>query len=153
WFETKFHLEVVDQYILNDHAIAYWLGLEKEHFWNNGAVTKLGLSYLDKINIDSSAHFYPAFSNLFMGEVMRLDAMDLPLLALSARHHFKSKWKIYTQLNIVKQLKDHRAQELDFQIGGKIHSHFLLTSIFSFISSELLEKNYWMAKLEVRYAF
>jgi len=152
-FGSMLHLELVDQYILNDHAVAFWLELEKEYFWENGAVTKLGISYLDKIDIDQNAHFYPAFSNLFMGEVMRLDAIDLPLLSGSAKHHFKSKKKTYVQLNIVRQLKGNHSGELDLQFGRKVSDHFLLTSIISYMTSELLENNFWMAKLEARYAF
>lgn len=152
-FGSMLQLELVDQYIFNDHALAFWLELEKEIFWQNGAVSKMSISYLDKLDIDQNAHFYPAFSNLFMGEVMRLDAIDLPLVAVSAEYQFKSKNKTFIQLNIVRQLKGNHSGELDLQFGRKVSDHFLLTSIFSYMTSELLENEFWMAKLEARYAF
>jgi hypothetical protein len=151
--QSVLELQLIDQYILNDHALAYRIKLEKDHFWKKGSNTKFALSFLSKINIDKDAHFYPAFSNLFLGEVMRMDAIDLPLFYGTIKHSFKSKYKIYMQLNAASQLKADKSKEIDLQMGAKISNHFLLTTIFSYMTSSLLDKEQWMVKLEARYAF
>lgn len=151
--QSVLELQLIDQYILNDHSVTYRIKLEKEKFWKKGSNTKMAISYLSKINIDKEAHFYPAFSNMFLGEVMRMDAIDLPLIYATVKHSFKSKYKIYTQLNAVTQLNANKSKEIDLQTGIKISDHFLLTTIFSYMNSVLLEKEQWMARLEARYAF
>jgi hypothetical protein len=145
--------EIVDQYILNDHAIAYWVSIEKPMIWSNGTSTQIDMSYLGKLDISDDAHFYPAFSNLFLGEVMRLDAIDLPLLSGSVKHHFNGKLKPTIQLNGVMQFQGENSREIDFIAGVKLFDHARLTGIASYISSDLLTKDYWMTKLELRIAF
>lgn len=154
-FPANFTLkaELIDQYILNDHALAYWFSIEKPVKWNNGTSTQIDVSYLGKMDISANAHFYPAFSNLFLGEVMRLDAIDLPLVSASLKHQFNGKLKPTIQLNGVKQLRAEHSQEIDFIAGIKLFGNARLTGISSYVSSSLLTKDYWMNKLELRIAF
>jgi hypothetical protein len=145
--------EVIDQYIRNDHAITYFLKLEKMLTWNSGANSRVNIGYLGKVDIDEDAHFYPSFSNLFLGEIMRLDAIDLPLLSSSFKHHFTGKLKPTLQFNAVKQLSGNQSQEIDLLLGSKMTSNLRITGIFSYLNSEILHTDYWMTKLEIRFAF
>lgn len=144
--------ELVNQYILNDHALAYWFSLTKSNSWGNGSSTKFKVAYLDKINIDNNAHFYPAFANLFLGEVLKLDAIDLPLASLTIKHYFNNKYKPTLQLNGVMQIKRDRSSELDILAGVKLFNHMRITGILGYMSSDLLEQDYWLTRLEVRIA-
>lgn len=145
--------QFIDQYILNDHALAFYAQIEKEHTWSRGSTSLFDFSYLGKIDIDEGAHFYPAFSNLFAGEIMRLDAIDLPLLQGSVKHYFTGKNKIKVQLNGVRQVNRNHSQELDLIAGIKLLGHVRLTIIGSYLSSEALDNDYWMGKIELRVAF
>ena len=152
-FEWLIKVEVVDQYIKDDHAVALFAEAEKTMSWDNGSSSNVNFGVLGKIDIDDNAHFYPAFSNLFKGEVMRLDAIDLPLGYFSVKHHFPGKLKFYTQVNAIAQLNDDESKELVLLTGIKLLGHARLTGIFSYITSDALEEDYWMSKLELRVAF
>lgn len=145
--------ELIDQYIPDEHCLAYMLELETSHSWNNGSSSLLDIGYLGKIDIDQGAHFYPAFANLFKGEVMRLDAVNMPLAYASLKHFFPGKSKFTAEVNAVAQIEGSESKEIDTIIGMKFLGHARLTAIGSYITSELLEDNYWMAKLELRVAF
>jgi hypothetical protein len=145
--------QLVDQYILNDHALAFYISAQKNLAWRNGNHTQIDATYLGKINLTPNAHFYPAFSNLFLGEVMRLDAIDLPLLSGSIKHHFGGKFKPSLQLNAVSQINGSQSREADLIAGIKLVGHARLTGILSYISSELLTQDYWMTRMELRIAF
>lgn len=151
-FDTELETELVDQYILNDHALAYWLSLSKAESWGDGSSTNFKLSYLGKFNINDGAHFYPAFSNLFLGEVLRLDAIDLPLLSGTIKHFFNHKYKPTLQLNGVMQLKNDKSREGDLLAGVKLFKHVRVTGILGYLSSGLLEQDYWLARMELRIA-
>lgn len=152
WTQLNLKVEFVDQYIYNDHALAYFAEAEKVQSWSNGASTQLQLGYLGVINISEEAHFYPAFTNLFLGEVMRMDAIDLPLVYGSVKHVLPGKWKWNVQLNGAAQLQSYQSKELDLVLDFKPIKNIRISGIGSVMSSELLESTYWMAKLEVRIA-
>ena len=151
--DFEFKTELIDQYILNDHAVAYWLAVSKTKTWGNGSSSNLRISYLDKIDIDEQAHFYPAFSNLFLGEVLKLDAIDLPLLAGTVKYYFNHHLKSTLQVNGVMQLGHDHSREVDLIAGIKLFKHFRLTGIMGYMSSDLLDQNYWLARMELRMAF
>ncbi len=148
-----FKAELIDQYILNDHALAWWASLEKLLYWGNGQSSGITLGYLGKFDISQGAHFYPAFSNLFLGEVMKLDAIDLPLLSGTVKHYCNGKWKPTIQFNGVYQPEGNQSRELDVLLGFKPFRNSRITLIGSYLNSELMEKDYWMTKLEFRIAF
>lgn len=145
--------QITNQYILNDRAISFWFLLQKTITWNSGTLSQISANYFEITEIDEGASFYPAFSNLFLGEVMRLDAIDLPLVSASIKHQFKGKWKPDFQLKAVQQLKGNKSGEIDLLIGVKPNRRLRATGIFSYMHSELLEIDYLMAKLEMRIAF
>lgn len=145
--------ELIDQYIPDDHCLAYVLELETSHSWDNGASSLFEIGYLGKIDIDTDAHFYPAFANLFKGEVMRLDAVNMPLAYTSFKHFFPGNYMLTAEVNAVVQLESHHSREIDTIIGMKLLRHARLTAIGSYIQSDLLDDDYWMAKLELRVAF
>lgn len=144
--------QVVDQFIYNDHALAYFLEAEKVINWIGGNSSQIQLGYLGKFDITESAHFYPAFTNLFLGEVMRMDAIDLPLSYASVKHMFTGKRKLSVEIKGVAQLKGSQSRELDCILDLKPFKNIRLSGIGSVMNSELLDSPYWMAKLELRIA-
>jgi len=84
---------------------------------------------------------------------MKLDAIDLPLISGTFRHDFNSKGKPTIQLNGVFQPNGEHSRELDLLLGFKPFRNLRTTLIGSYLNSELIEKDYWMAKLELRVAF
>lgn len=144
--------EVVDQYIPDYHTIAFWINLQKDLNWGKTGNTNLSITYLEKIDIDTDALFYPSFSNLFMGEVMRLDAIDLPLIKAAAQHRFLGKKHARIELNGLWQINNENTREYDLLFGLKPTKNIRLTTIFSYLDSEKLDSAYWMARLELRIA-
>lgn len=151
--DFKLKAELAGQYIYSDKALAWWLAAERNITWSNGASTRLEAGYLNKIDLSDDAHFYPAFSNLFMGEILRLDVIDLPMISASVKHGFPGKLKSTVQLNSVVQTGGDHSYEVDLLAGIRVVKHARLTGIISRLNSNLLDTAYWMTKLELKIAF
>jgi len=91
--------EVLYQKSLNNDACIYSITAEKQIGWDNGQQTKLYARYIGIKAIDSLAIAKNSYSNVFAGEVIRLDALDLPFFQASIRQSFpKSKFSIRLQM-------------------------------------------------------
>ncbi len=136
-----------------NNTLVYIASLKRSFTWGNGSYTKLGTSYIGKYNIDDNAIFQPLFSNLFLGEIMRMDAADFPLWKASVSHHFPGKAKMHVALKAVGQLEGNETSEIDFELGVKLFKHVKITSIFSRVESIAFPNDIYMARLELRIAF
>ena len=135
------------------NATFYLANLSKQASWDNGGLTDADVQVLGFIEQDDDIQFYPSFSNLFMGEIMRLDAMHSPLLSASVKHQFPLKNKLHLKLDYVRQLGKDFTQEVDFMAGMKIHKHAKLTSMLGYVSSDLLTEGNFLTRIELRIAF
>lgn len=149
----EFGTEVINQYITNEKALGYRIQLSRDWTWNSGALSNLALTYLGKHSIDEGSRFYSAFSNLFSGEVMRLDVQDLPFWTIAARHEFSVKFKPAVKLLYLKQTELNHLQEWDVQLSAHVFKGLNLYGIYSRMQSDLLEGTTDMARLEVKWAF
>ncbi|MEA2043096.1 MAG: hypothetical protein U9N85_11170 [Bacteroidota bacterium] len=136
-----------------NNTLVYIASLGKSLTWGSGAYTKLGAAYIGKYNIDEDAIFQPLFSNMFLGEIMRLDAVDFPLWQASLNHNFPGKLKFNIGLKAVGQIEANKTSEIDLEFGMKLFNHAKITTIFSWVDSQLFPEDIFMSRLELRIAF
>ncbi len=146
-------LEAVQQFISNNNTFAYTAELYKDVVWQSGASSKFNLGYIGKLNSDSGSVFSPAFTNLFLGEVARLDAFDLPIYFGSVSHTFPIKLNPHIRFRYVGQQNENKTNEFDIELGFKFMKHAKFTGIYSLISSKLVTNNINMFRFELRVAF
>lgn len=152
-YKFKLKIEVLNQLITNQNTVGYYINLNKNINWKAG-LSSLNITYAGKYEITENTNFYAAYSNLFMGEVMRMDLWDMPLIGFEAKHSFKSKLKPYLKIKAVQQLTPINTGALDFESGFQFLKHCKFTGIFSKIHSDLLpEKTNYLVRFELRVAF
>ncbi len=144
----------VYQNMLNNNALVYIAKLGKSQSWNNGSLTKISGAYIGKYNIDDNAVFQPLFSNLFIGEVVRMDAPNFPLWQATIKHRFTGKMKFHIAVKAVGELENAKANEQDIEFGFlALKKHLKVTVIGSRIESLTFDNDVFMARVEVRVAF
>ena len=152
-FSTTLKTEGLYQSVKGSNAIIYYSVLEKDFLWKNAHSSLLQLGYLGKYEIDKDARFLASFSNLYKGDIMRMDAIDVPLAFATIRHSFNGKAKPYMQVQFAKQLFYEKITETDFEIGATYFKHLKAVGIISNIQSATLQSNDYVAKLELRLGF
>lgn len=145
--------EILYQAIQNENALAYRIQCQKDWAWNSGALSGLNIMYWGKYAFDAGSRFYPAFSNLYLGEVMRLDALDLPCWTASVRHAFAFPLKPAIELYYLKQSELDHVQEWDMQLSAHVYRGLVCYGIFSQLQSDAVGSVTNMAKVEMRWAF
>jgi len=148
-----FQTGAVYQNMEANNTLVYIASLKRSATWNSGAYTKFGAAYIGKYNIDDDAIFQPLFSNMFLGEIMRMDAADFPLWKGSVSHHFPGKLKLHVALKAVGQIEGNETSEIDIEAGVKLFKHAKITTIFSRVEAIPFENEIYMARLELRVAF
>jgi len=144
----------VFQFMNHNDAFVYIVKIAKSKTWDNASNTKLSAAYIGKANIDDNAIFQPLFSNLFIGEVMRMDAPDFPIWQIALKHRFPGKLKLHIAVKTVGQIELSKTNEQDLEVGMKIFkNHLKVTGILSHVSSNALPDDFIMARLEIRLAF
>jgi len=141
--------ELLHQEITNQRALIYHFRLSKHYRWKNNSRTAFALGYFGKLNYSNEAKAQMSFSNLFIGEVMRLDAYDMPLVQLSMKHNFP-KIRLHVKLQGVKQFTDDNISELNLAIGKTFLKNVKLTGMFSKMDANSLDQTYYMGRLELR---
>ncbi|MCX6309453.1 MAG: hypothetical protein NTY32_11690, partial [Bacteroidia bacterium] len=82
--------EVILQSATANQVLIWNLTAQKEINWSNQQQTKIFGRYIGMIKIDSTATPLNSFSNVFAGEVLRLDAIELPIFQCGIKHSFPS---------------------------------------------------------------
>lgn len=147
-----FRFEPVMQYLTGERSIGYFLELEKLASWESGAGTLFKAVYLGKAELDDGAMFYPSYANLFYGEVMRLDVLEMPIVYAMVKHNFPWQSGFNLRLQGYAQLKDNHTSELDLIGSFKFWGHFKLAEILGLIYSDPLDELNYIVKLELRAA-
>ncbi len=142
------------QNMKSNNNIVYIAKLAKSKTWNNASMTKISGAYIGKYNIDENAVFQPLFSNLFIGEIMRMDATEFPLWQAMIKHRFPGKLKFHVALKAVGQIEDAKTNEQDIEFGLlAFKNHLKLTLIGSRVETLALPNEFYMARVELRLAF
>ncbi|MEA3496951.1 MAG: hypothetical protein U9R42_13075 [Bacteroidota bacterium] len=153
-YEFTFQTGGIYQNMKDHNTIVFIAGLVKNAGWNNGSNTKISGAFIGKADIDDDAVFQPLFSNLFLGEIMRLDASDFPLWKSEIKHNFPGKLNFYAAIKAVGQIKENETNEQDIEFGIKtFNNHLKLTTIFSRVETLAFPDDIYMARLEMRLAF
>jgi len=155
-FSNGFFLQTgpIYQNMKNNNAVVYIAKLGKSKVWNNASQTKISGAFIGKYNIDKDAIFQPLFSNLFLGEIMRMDVADFPLWQASIKHRFPGKLKFHIALKSVGQIEDPHTNEQNIEFGlFALKKHLKVTLVGSSVQTKLLPNRFYTARLELRLAF
>jgi len=166
--------EIILQSATSNQLLIWNLTLEKQYRWSNNQQTKFFGRYIGTVSIDSSASVLNSFSNVFAGEVLRLDALELPLLQVGIRHsvpRFKCSVKLQAALQTGQtggymydpwgtEPTVDRMQEYDLIITKNIGDHWLLNAYAGYLIYPKMVLAYqyetvhtpW-GKLEIRFTF
>ncbi len=144
----------VYQYMSQNNTAAYILRLGRSKLWDNSSLTKISAAYIGKVDVDKSAIFQPLFSNLFIGEVMRMDAPQFPLWQAAIKHKFPGKRKFHLAAKFAGQIEGNETNEQDIEVGMMLFkNHFKMTLIGSHVKTLALPNDFMMVRLEMRLAF
>jgi hypothetical protein len=153
-YDFFFQTGAVYQSMKDNNSVAYIAKIGRNVTWKDASNTKLSAGYIGKYNVDDDALFQPVFSNLFLGEIMRMDAVDFPLWQATVKHRFPGKLKFHIALKGVGQLEAGKTNEQNIEAGILLFkNHLKMTLIGSHVNTELLPKDFYTTRLEMRLAF
>jgi len=169
-----FKPEIILQSASFNNALLYSFTVQKQFSWNNGQQTRIFGKYIGLHQIDSTAIALNSFSNAFAGEVLRMDALELPLFQAGIKQSFPSikaslklqmamqtgKVSGYTADPYNPVLTNSRMQEYDMAISKNIGKNLLVNAWIGYMvypkmtSAFIYEtnKNIW-GKIEMRFSF
>lgn len=146
-----FKPEVLFQSATDNQAVIYNFHLEKTVGGEKNQAN-LSLRYVGKTDLDSNARVLNSFSNIFAGDVIRLDAIDGSFVQAGIKYSF-SKPKIHLKAQFANQLSGNTMKECDFEIGKKIGKHLQVNALSGLVKSSLLSENAFLGRIEFRYYF
>lgn len=148
----SFKPEILFQAATDNNAMIYSFRLEKMLGGENSK-TNFSLRYLGKTNIDNNAHVLNSFSNIFAGDVIRLDAIDLPFIQAGLKYSLP-KQKIHFKTQLASQVNGNSSmKELDFEAGKRFGKHLQVNALSGIIRSNLLNNDAVLGRIEFRYNF
>lgn len=148
----ELRLEALNHTKVDNDAVIYHAKLSRMLTWDSGSRTIFAAGYFGKYDIDENAKVFPSYSNLFAGEVLRMDVVDMPLIQVSAKHNFP-KYKIHFKGQMVTQFEGEDFREYNFAFGKTFKKHFKLTFMFSRIEANPLNEIFYMGRGELRITF
>ena len=155
--EISLRTGAVYQSLEDNNALVFIMQSRKAFMWNSGMNTDVIVSYIGQSDVDDSAIFQPLFSNLFIGEVMRMDATSFPLWTAEVKHRFGGKLRYKTALKAVGQVEGDKTQEIDLENSIHLLKHVQATLLLSHVESDAFAVDFPdgvnMARMEVRVAF
>lgn len=168
--------EVLLQSGTGNNALIYSFSADKQISWGSGQLTKLFGRYVGMHKIDATAIATPSFSNIFAGEVLRLDALDMPFFQAGIKHSFPSlkasiKLQGALQTGTVTgftaddyNTSPSRMKEFDLTLSKNIGKFLLINATAGYVSYPLMTtdeqaylkyipKNSAWGKVELRFTF
>ncbi|MCU4162583.1 hypothetical protein [Carboxylicivirga caseinilyticus] len=155
WGENlSFKPEILYQSGQNNQGIIYDMKLQKDFIWGNMQKSSLLFNYYDFTDISADANVLNRFSNILAGEVLRLDATDMPIFLTSVKHTFP-KVKTHFKLQYACSNQISSMQEVDLQCGKIFFKHLQASAIMGYIKSDLIENDDHavLGRLELRFNF
>lgn len=153
WNAFMLKAEGLFQTCPDNNALVYFLKAERLFNWKSGNVSTLNMAYIGKYNLDGEIALVPRFSNLFYGEVYRMDLVDMPLINVSIKHQFTES-KLSLKLQYSRQLKEQHLEELDFSIGKfVVNGHLRITMLSGAMRHSEMKGVTGMGRLEMRFFF
>ncbi|WP_347838304.1 hypothetical protein [uncultured Draconibacterium sp.] len=152
-FPGEFYLktEALLQLENSNKGIIYLAELEKTFRLKSGSRLALNAAYYSFSEIDENAMVLNSYSNILAGEVLRLDAINMPLYLLGAKLNFPAQ-KIHLKFQHVGQTSSGDLKELDFEIG-KHFNRLQVNAKGGMVNGGELEEKAFLARLEARFYF
>jgi len=161
--QFRLGLEGVVQFEGGETATGYLIDLENSFSLSAAGVSTINGGYLGAPNNSDDLRFSPAFSNLFLGEALKLDSIQAPLFYGSLYHTIPLRWPVTAGVFYTAQTEDHKAREWDFEIGiqpredlniGNVPllDHLTIRTIFSLVDADDLDDQLKTWKVEFRWA-
>ena len=155
--------EAVVQFEEGRTAQAYLADLDTQIGLDAAGSLRLHGGYLAAPDNSDTLRFAPTFANLFLGELLKLDAPHAPLYYAEAVHTLPLRWPVHAGCLYTAQAQDDRAQELDLEIGIQPHyplrllgvswfNHASLNLIYSIVDADDLPEQVRAWKVELRWA-
>lgn len=88
----------------------------------------------ESTELDKGAMIKNSFSNLFLGDVIRLEAKDLPLYQASLRYSIP-KHSLHFKIQYTSEFDPNGLSEIDFWIGKRVLKQVQLSAIGGYIKS------------------
>lgn len=149
--EIYFNPEALFQIESSNKGIIYLAELEKSFSLKNGNRLSLNAAYYGFSEIDENAMVLNSYSNILAGEVIRLDAVNMPLYLLGAKVTFPSS-KFHLKLQHAGQTGSGNLKEFDFEIG-KQFKRFQLNAKGGMLEGGELTDKALLGRLEARFNF
>ncbi len=144
--------ELLYQYVYKERAFGYFLELSKLFKLGEGYNSLIGAAMVGKIELDKNTMFYPSYTNLFIGEVMKMDALDLPVFQLFTKFDFPWLNNMYFKVQYSGQTNGSHTKELDLELSARFFNHLKTTLIGGHITSTKLIKDTYFGRVEFRFA-
>ncbi len=143
--------ELIYQSTQNNKALIYIAGIERSI---NNRIFRLNFNcrFFGFSAIDSNAKVLNSYSNIFAGEVLRLDSRDMPLLQIASKISFPTV-KSHIKLQYSSQISGSNMREVDIEIGKRFNKHFQINAIGAYVKNNELVNNVSLARVECRISF
>jgi hypothetical protein len=151
--DFELQLEFIHQHVANERVIGYLIQGERDFTWRSGALTSFWMGYIGSAEIDTGALFRPSFSNLFLGEVMRLDVVNMPLVFGRVSHRLPWRGKPSVGLFAVAQTSAAQTEEYDFESEVNLSRRLRLYGVVGLLRSGALSETTMVGRVQFRYAF
>ncbi len=141
--------EALVQAASHNNALIYYFEVKKSIMWGAAGNTNFEAGYFGKVKLDKGAKYFPAFSNLYLGEVMRMDSRDLPAVYAAVKHDFAWNWHTFLRLKYILQTTQYNIEEIDIEAVVNLFGHFIIAIIAAHIKSNKLKENDWAGRIEI----
>ena len=149
-FEIELTPEVLYQNATANNAILYSLGLRKMFIMENTQRFEFQARVIESTELDKGAMIRNSFSNLFLGDVIRLEAKDLPLYQASLRYSIP-KHSLHFKIQYTSEFDKKGLSEVDISVGKRVFKQVQLSAIGGYIKSPTLEHgDAFLARIEAR---
>lgn len=156
-------LEAVAQLEKGETVAAYLARLANNLDLDSVGILALEAGYLGAPDNDDEMRFSPTFSNMFLGEVLKLDGPQAPLWWGEATHTFPLAWPVHFGVTYTAQIEDDEAREWDLEAGFQpkiqarvgnvsLFDHLTVRAVYSLIDAESLTEQVKIWKFECRWA-
>jgi len=147
-----FNPEALFQIETSNKGIIYLASLEKSFSLNGGKRLSLDASYYAFSAIDDEAVVLNSYSNIFAGEVLRLDAVNMPFYLFSAKFNVPAP-RFHIKLQNACQLNTGNLNEWDMEIGKSFFKQLYINAKAGIVQGGDLTNNAVLGRLEARFYF
>ncbi|MCY1719709.1 hypothetical protein OU798_05110 [Prolixibacteraceae bacterium Z1-6] len=136
----------------SNKGIIYLAKLEKSFTLKSGNRLSLSGAYYGFSEIDKDAMVLNSYSNILAGEVLRMDAANMPFYLLSAKLNIPST-KFHVKLQNAAQINAGNLNEWDIEFGKKFKEKLHVNVKGGMIDGGELEEKAFLGRLEARFYF